>query len=125
MHFALHRRLACAAIPVVAFGVAVLFFFPPTRYSFYPACPIHLYLGVLCPGCGATRSLSALLHGQVREALRDNAFFVALFPFALGYACICLRRALHPNRFRWPHLPVAGVYALIAVAAVFTVTRNL
>ena len=36
------------------------------------ACPLHTFTGILCPGCGGTRSMLALLRGHFSEALHDN-----------------------------------------------------
>jgi hypothetical protein len=122
------RRRRCLANTLLAaalLGCAVLLLCPPTRISFYPACPIHLYLGFLCPGCGATRALAALLRGRVMEAMRLNALFVLLLPIALAGAIESYRRALRPERFRWPQPPAAALYATLVVAAIFTVARNL
>ena len=44
-------------------GISVRFQFPP--------CLFHLATGYYCPGCGGTRAVSALLHGQL---LRSFAF---------------------------------------------------
>ena len=38
-------------------GISVRFQFPP--------CLFHLATGYYCPGCGGTRAVSALLHGQL------------------------------------------------------------
>jgi hypothetical protein len=104
---------------------AALLIYPPTRFSFYPICPIHQFLGIDCPGCGATRALAALLRGHLTEALRLNAFFVLLLPAALALAGESYRRALRSGPFRWPQPPAPAVYATLAAAAIFTLTRNI
>jgi hypothetical protein len=104
---------------------AVLLVYPPGRTNFYPACPIYEYLGIDCPGCGATRALAALLHARLIEALRLNALFVLLLPVAVAGAAECYRRAMRPGVFRWPQPPAYAVYATLVAAAIFTVTRNL
>jgi hypothetical protein len=122
------RRRRLAVHLLLAGGVllcALLLIFPPALFSFYPACPIHQFLGIECPGCGATRALAALLRGRVMEAVRLNALFVLLLPIALGGAIESYRRALRPERFRWPQPPAAALYATLAVAAIFTAARNL
>jgi hypothetical protein len=110
---------------VVAAAIAILLRFPPAPYGFYPNCPIHQYLHILCPGCGTTRALAALLQGNIIQALHLNALTtlltpVALFYAAAGYRQILTRRPLHlsqPQR--------VATYATLAAAAVFTVARNL
>ena len=119
------RNLAHAALALALLLCASLLLSPPGRVSFYPFCPIHQYLGILCPGCGATRALAALLHGRLREALRLNALFVLLLPVALAGALRSYRRALRPESFRWPQPPAAALYATLAAVAIFTVARNL
>ena len=123
--FSRRRRNANTLLAAVLLGCALLLLCPPAWTRFYPACPIHLYFGFLCPGCGATRALAALLRGRVMEAMRLNALFVLLLPIALAGAIESYRRALRPERFRWPQPPAAALYATLAAAAVFTVARNL
>jgi hypothetical protein len=43
-----------------------------------PRCVFHELSGLHCPGCGATRALHALAHGQIMQALWCNALLVAL-----------------------------------------------
>jgi hypothetical protein len=120
-----HRCVAGALLATALLACAALLIYPPTQSSFYPACPIRQYLGIECPGCGTTRALAALLHGHLREALRLNALFVLLLPFALTGAAESLRRALRPGHFRWPQPPAPAIYATLAAAVIFTIARNL
>ncbi len=114
-----------AAAPLVCVGLAamVLLRFPPEEYGFYPACPIYRYLHVLCPGCGATRALASLLHGQVDEALRLNWLIVMMLPVLAGYAVVGYRRWL--RGFAWLQVPSVAVYGALAIAVIFGVARNL
>jgi hypothetical protein len=119
------RCAANALLATVLLLCAVLLLYPPTRSSLYPACPIRQYLGIDCPGCGATRALAALLHGRLTEAMRLNGLLVVLLPAALAVAIESYRRALQPVNFRWPQPPTIAVYTTLAAAAVFTIARNL
>jgi len=111
---------------LIAPGAMILYKYPPDRYSFYPRCPIEEYLHVQCPGCGMTRACAALLHGDLAAALHFNAFGVlVLVPLALGYFALCFQRALKDEGFRWPNIPPSATIALFALAAVFTLFRNL
>lgn len=45
-----------------------------------PPCPLRTFTGIPCPGCGAGRSISALLEGNVAAAIDHNV----LVPLALA-----------------------------------------
>jgi hypothetical protein len=97
----------------------MLYWFPPAQYPFYPSCPFFACTGLLCPGCGATRALAALLHGHLHEALQWNALFVlVIVPLALVYSVAALRKG------RWVRMPLPAVYAFGAIAIAFGVERN-
>jgi len=113
-----------AAFLFATAAALLLLRFPPEQYSFYPQCPIHTYLHLQCPGCGATRALAALLHLHLSDALHANALFVCLLPLALLYALIVYRRALAAQTFRWPRLPSAALFALSTTVLFFTIARN-
>jgi hypothetical protein len=106
-------------------AVAILLRLPPELYGFYPHCPIHQYLHILCPGCGATRALAALLRGNLSEALRLNALTTLLTPVIVCYAAIYYRRILMGRPLHLPEPPHAAIYATLAAAAFFTIARNL
>jgi len=116
---------ACLCAAATTFLYAV----DPATHRVYPACWLYQTTGLYCAGCGATRALHALLHGQVWTALHDNVLFVALLPWILWQATVYARRAWLANR--WPEIFVAprtlaryGV-GLIALALLFAVVRNL
>lgn len=116
---------AAAPLVVIAVAASVLLLFPPQQYSFYPQCTIYRYLHIQCPGCGATRALAALLHGHISEAFRLNALTTLLTPPAALYAALCYRRFLQHKPFPKLHPPPAAIYATLAIAAIFTIVRNL
>jgi hypothetical protein len=103
----------------------MLWIYPPSQAGIYPACPIRELLGIDCPGCGATRALAAVLHGHFLDALRLNALFVLLLPFAIPGAGATYRQAIRPGNFRWPGLPAPAIYATLAATTIFTIARNL
>ncbi|WP_165420064.1 DUF2752 domain-containing protein [Edaphobacter modestus] len=112
------RTTATLILAILAVG-AILLRFPPTQYSFYPQCPIHLYLGILCPGCGTTRALAALLCGHLLQALQLNALTTLLIPASLGWIAY---RKKNPGPF---HLSPVALSAILTIAALFTLARNL
>jgi len=103
---------------------AVLYFFNPSKYGFYPVCEFHELTGLNCPGCGGTRAFYQLLHGHVLRAMQDNALAV------LGLAGLAGRAAwFAAKKFGrqpvGPFLPWEFFWPLLVVAMVFTVLRNL
>src|SRR5271170_2433470 len=86
-------KIKSAAQPSLAifagaiFGMAILgagafvYFFNPGTHGFYPVCLFHQLTGLNCPGCGMTRALYALLHGNFLLALKDNALFIFTLAF--------------------------------------------
>jgi hypothetical protein len=104
-------------------GGAIVFSFNPGTHGFYPVCLFHQLTGLNCPGCGATRGLYALLHGQFSLVLKDNALFVltSVFLAARG-AWFAARHFL--NRPAGQFLSPKILWMFLVVAAAFTVLRN-
>jgi Protein of unknown function (DUF2752) len=110
---------------VVLFTAALLLLYPPAQYHFYPQCPIHQYLHIDCPGCGATRALAALLHGHVAEALRLNALTTLLLPIAAFYAIRSYIHLLLSKPIYLPQPTTRTLQLACAITLVFTILRNL
>src|SRR4051794_38488830 len=88
MLFGFRPRIAillAAATPLAIVAAAVLYSFPPTAYSFYPPCVFHLVTGLHCPGCGATRCVYSLVHGDLRQAAAYNPLLLVILPFLAGW----------------------------------------
>lgn len=79
--------MVTAGFLTLAAGTAVLFFFEPSKSDVYPPCLFRSCTGFYCPGCGTTRALHALVHGNFGEAFGLNPLIVLLLPF-LGYYLI-------------------------------------
>jgi hypothetical protein len=105
-------------------GCLVLFFCDPRQYHFYPVCFFHQTTGLLCPGCGALRSLHQLLHGHLVTAFRFNPMLVVSLPF-LGW--FGLRYALRKEDSQPLSLAVRPVWlwVILCTVLVVSVVRNL
>ena len=102
-------KLSLAALAVS--GAVLLLRFPPDHYGFWPACPFHELTGLVCPGCGATRAVAALLRGHLVEAARLNAMVLLMVPL-LAWAWI-------------RGLPKGGWVFVSVLVGAFGVWRNL
>jgi len=107
---------------IIAVGT-VFYFFDPETTALFPKCMFHEMTGLYCPGCGSTRALYCLLHGELRNAFRDNALVVLALPL-LG--AILLARAF---RRRPPVVATQSKLGwlglLLAVIVVFGIVRNI
>jgi hypothetical protein len=106
-------------------GAVVLYRVEPGEGSFYPPCPFHYLTGLHCAGCGTTRCLHALLHGDLAQALAYNPFTVLALPCLVYWF---VREALTafldvpaPRR----RLPDWALRLLVGLVFLFWVLRNL
>lgn len=95
-----HGLAAAAATSVAAAGVWMLWRFDPNLPGNpFPPCMFLLMTGHWCAGCGITRALHALVHGDLPGALRMNALamlLLAAVPFALLWHAGWKPAALRP-----------------------------
>ena len=101
---------------LVAAACTVLLLVPPgSRFAdWLPKCLFHKLTGFYCPGCGGTRALSSLLHGDLKSSLHNN---LLLIPAGLTIVLLTVKKNYIPNRY--------AMIAVIAVIVVFTVLRNI
>lgn len=118
------RRLAVAlaAVALLAAGAVLIALqrIHPSDLWFLPPCMFHALTGLHCPGCGMTRAVLHLLHGDMAAALRCNALVTLALPF-LAVAAVWSR---------WRSQPAANwkpVYTwwLLGVVVVFGIVRNI
>ncbi|GAB2507267.1 DUF2752 domain-containing protein [Lysobacter humi (ex Lee et al. 2017)] len=90
--------MIAAALAAAALGVGLLLRFDPNAAdSLFPRCIFLMMTGLYCPGCGLTRMLHALVHGDPAQAIRMNAMVMAMLPALALMAASELRgRSLLP-----------------------------
>lgn len=119
-----HRTITGIAMTAILGGLAVVYRFPPTEYSFYPRCPIYLTTHLLCPGCGSTRALHSLLHFDIQSAFHYNALFTLLFPAACVWVGSMCYRIMRYDQFPNLAFPRSVAACLIVTVLLFTIARN-
>lgn len=111
---------------------------PTTGGGVFPACPLRALTGLDCPGCGGTRAVHALTHGDIETAFDHNAVLTIVLPLlAIAWglwmihavrATIARRRGTAdptwPPLLRAPQLSPRGWQGVVAVIVAFAVIRN-
>jgi hypothetical protein len=108
----------------IAAGLAVVYKFPPAEHSFYPRCLFYACTHLLCPGCGGTRALHELLHGNLPGALHYNALLTALAPFALLWLLWGGYQTVHQGQFPSVPWPKTVAVCLGLVSILFAIVRD-
>lgn len=119
------RITTVAALVVAAVaGVAVLWTVDPNAASSpLPGCLFFHFTGLYCPGCGMTRMLHALVHGDFARAASMNVLALIALPVFLAIVVneLSHRRLLRGRLYSFAY----NGRAWIAAALVFGVLRNL
>ena len=119
-------------LPIVAglgslVSLCLLFFISPSANGIFPPCPIRMYLGIDCPGCGGIRGTYSLLHGDITGALSHNMLLLVIYPSLLALWFLWTLGSWKQRDFfvaLRPHYRVIMGAALFAVVG-FTIVRNL
>jgi hypothetical protein len=136
VHRSLAARRGLAALPAwaapVAVGAAALAWCAvagladPTRPgNVLPRCPFKMLTGWSCPGCGSTRMLHELLHGDIAGAARYNIVALLMTPVLVwswvAWTAPRVGRRPPPTWRPSSRVQQAGLVAWL----VFSVLRNL
>ncbi len=101
-----------------------LFMLEPGKSVFLPACLFRTLTGFQCPGCGTTRALHQLLHGNVWGAFQLNPLMLLSIPFLL-YAVLRYTSSVMRGRPITRNLLASKyIWAVFGVVIFFWVFRN-
>lgn len=108
----------------IAAASAYLLIFEPGKTGFFPACPFRMITGFTCPGCGSTRGLHRLLHGDLVGAFEFNPLMVLSLPFLLYALSRYTLAAVSGRPYQRHHLAPRYIWMLVAVIMGFWFFRN-
>ena len=118
------RRLALLLLALAGTAALALWWLGPRPPVWLPPCPFHVLTGLLCPGCGSTRALYAIGHGEWSRALGQNPLLVVALPALLLWALHSLWRACRWNQSP-VQLPRPTASVALAVLLLYFLLRNL
>ena len=111
-------------VPAVFGGLAVLYWFNPAQFGFYPRCALYEATGLLCPGCGSLRACHQLLHGHLAAAFQLNALFVLSLPFCAWFGLQFAIAKLQHRPFSLVLRPL-WIWTGFAILLLYGIGRNL
>ena len=121
----LERALALACLAGMSALAFVVWFFNPSTAGFFPVCPLLSLTGLACPGCGMTRGLHALVHGELLTALDYNLLLPGIL-FFFGYLFVSLfLTTLRGRGLDFKIFNEKVLWGFFSFALLFTVLRNL
>lgn len=85
--------VAAAVAGAVAVHAGAAWFFAshdPYHSEVFAPCPFRAMTGLRCPGCGGTRAMYSLLHGDLAGTVRMNPLILVLYPVVIGYGASLL-----------------------------------
>ncbi len=118
------QMMAALLWATLAAGAVYLYLFEPGKSGFFPACPFRMLTGFNCPGCGSTRGLHRLLHGDVVAAFEFNPLLIISLPFLLYALMRYTSAALRGQPLNWNRLNARYISTLIVVIISFWIFRN-
>ncbi len=84
------RKKLTAGVAAIFLPILTLLFFLYRDFfiissKYFPECSFYRQTGYLCPACGNTRSVTALLHGDILNSLGYNITPLLLLTFAAAF----------------------------------------
>lgn len=78
--------------------VIILAYLAFQRKFLYSSCPMVLFTGYPCPGCGLTRAGMALLRGDFSRAWQIHPF---IYPIVILFILFVLNRYMIRKKWKW------------------------
>ena len=113
---------ACLSAVLALAGLSVLAIADPATNPLFPPCLWRAATGWLCPGCGSTRAIHAMLRGQFGAAVQASPLAVGVMPLL---AADLIQRWRQGESVMTTRARPAYIVALGLGIAIFGVLRNI
>jgi len=121
----LNRRSTVVLLWLAMAAASVcLYVLEPGKSRLLPVCPFRALTGFTCPGCGSTRGMHQLLHGNFIAAFEFNPLLLLALPFLLYALLTYSHRVMNGQPSRPNALAPKYIYTIFGVILFFWVFRN-
>lgn len=106
--------------------LGIIYLYLNKNYGFYIPCIFRKITGLYCPGCGATRSIIALLKGNIKASFSYNPLFFLMLPFlifSIIYQCYIYIENKKDNIIN--KIPNTIWIIIIIILIIFGILRNI
>lgn len=112
-------------LPLVTVVVLYLISIFVIKYIKLPPCFYHLTTGLYCPGCGCTRAVIALIHGDILLSLRENPLIITSLVYAVLLYIEPVAKALGRSDFQSPVRNLKALGIVLTIDFIYNIVRNL
>ena len=119
------RQKAWLLLGGVILFVAFLFIYNSKTMHFLPRCPFFWVTGMYCPGCGTTRGVHMLLHGDFEGAMHANILMIITVPYIIHRFLAYLLLHIFGKELPSIILPPVWVKILAGFTIIFWIVRNI
>ena len=106
---------------ITGVGIILLVFM---RIGYGVPCVFRVITGLLCPGCGMTHALIALIHGNFIGAFQYNVLSVTVCPLLLVYMGIRVFRFIHKGITDFSCPEILFLFFCLVVCGYYFFQRN-
>ncbi len=95
------------------------------KYIKFPPCMFYVTTGFHCISCGATRSVEALVNGDILLSIRQNALVIIGIIYAILFYVELFCAVVLGKKVRTPAHNIKFFYVFIIFLVVYSVLRNI
>lgn len=105
--------------------VCIAYYFSLTFFNIGIPCFFHKFTGLLCPGCGITRMILAILHLDFKSAFQYNQVVFIFSPIILYFIIRLYVSWLKSENYKLSLIENIVVYIMLTILLIFGIIRNI
>ncbi len=120
------RAVAVAIFWALCGGILIAIYHSPPGQGLGIPCPVLLFTGLYCPGCGASRTLYSILHLDFMTAFRTNPLLTIFVPPTAVYlVCGTISFVKVGRNVLDDRIPKSLLWGIVVLLIVYFVLRNI